>query len=283
MMPKISICIPCYNQVDNIKRLLNSILIQTYKDFEVIISDDSDNDLIKNCIEAYAINNIKYYKNAVALGSPANWNHAIDKASGDYIKIMHHDDWFTGEASLQAFVDVINKNPEVNFVVSHCVNVSTEREEIHDIPNLDMIRQTPDILYLGNHIGAPSVTFFRKSLLRFDNQLKWLVDIDFYIRMLRESTSMGVVTDPVISIGIHKNQITTSCRNNFRLNIFEYSYLYEKLNLASEKIFRDCLYEKLRWNHANTSDVINLEFPFFEKSKMLIQIYLKNLFTRVLK
>ncbi len=60
-MSKVVIGIPCYNSEDKIKRLLDSIMIQKYKDFDVIITDDSDNNHIENMLNDYAILNILYY------------------------------------------------------------------------------------------------------------------------------------------------------------------------------------------------------------------------------
>ncbi len=60
-MSKVVIGIPCYNSEDKIKRLLDSIMIQKYKDFDAIITDDSDNNHIENMLNDYAILNILYY------------------------------------------------------------------------------------------------------------------------------------------------------------------------------------------------------------------------------
>ena len=48
---------------------------------------------------------IRYFKNADQLGTPENWNEGLRKASGDWIKIMHDDDWFTGPESLHIFTE----------------------------------------------------------------------------------------------------------------------------------------------------------------------------------
>ena len=51
MNPFVSICIPAYKRISYLKRLLESIIIQTYKDYEVIITDDSDNDSVKDLLK----------------------------------------------------------------------------------------------------------------------------------------------------------------------------------------------------------------------------------------
>ena len=85
--PKVSICIPCYNNADEVERLLQSIYRQSYTDFEVNISDDSTSDetqaLVNGCYPM-----VKYQRNQKPYGHILNWNAAIKMAEGTYIKIM---------------------------------------------------------------------------------------------------------------------------------------------------------------------------------------------------
>ena len=107
--PKVSICIPCYNNADEVERLLQSIYSQAYTDFEVNISDDSTNDeteaLVHRCYPE-----VKYQHNQKPYGHIFNWNAALKMAEGDYIKLMFSDDWFTQETSLGTFVTLLDDN-----------------------------------------------------------------------------------------------------------------------------------------------------------------------------
>ena len=92
--PLISICIPAYLKPDYVVRLLKSVLQQTYKRVEVVISDDSPDDTVKIAIEPYKSElSIVYIQNRPALKSPANWNNAIRVAKGDFFILLHQDDW----------------------------------------------------------------------------------------------------------------------------------------------------------------------------------------------
>ena len=116
-MPKVSICIPTYNNADEVKHLLESIYEQEYKDFEVNISDDSTNKeiaiLVRTYQQQYGEEQIRYVHNEKRLGHIINWNAPIRMASGEYIKIMFSDDWFTDSKSLGAFVEMLDDNPDV--------------------------------------------------------------------------------------------------------------------------------------------------------------------------
>ena len=92
-MAKVSIGIPAYYGEEGVARLLRSIGQQEYEDYEVVITDDSGDDRIGRLAEGKK--NVRYYKNEVRLGAAANWNRAMRLCTGEYMKIMHHDDWFT--------------------------------------------------------------------------------------------------------------------------------------------------------------------------------------------
>ncbi len=120
----ISICIPTYKKPEYVKRLLDSISIQTFRDFEVIITDDSPGEEIRELCEAHRWPFfISYFKNDPPLGTPENWNEAIRRASRDWIKIMHDDDWFSDENSLGYFARAAAGNPEAVFIFSAYRNI----------------------------------------------------------------------------------------------------------------------------------------------------------------
>ena len=103
--PFISVCIPSFQRVEYLERLLTSIRQQTYGHFEVVLSDDSPDDSVKDLLKKYTDLPIRYFHNIPAAGTPMNWNLAIEKAKGDWIKIMHDDDWFSSPGSLERFAN----------------------------------------------------------------------------------------------------------------------------------------------------------------------------------
>ena len=102
----ISVCIPTYNQTKFLKKTIDSVIAQKDVLVEIIISDDSTtyevSDLIEEYINKYSF--IKYFINNPSKGSPENWNYVISKATGNFIKIMHHDEWFINEFALNKFL-----------------------------------------------------------------------------------------------------------------------------------------------------------------------------------
>ena len=110
--PKISVCIPSYEAngrgVEFIDKNVQSILSQTYKNIEIVISDHSKDDAIENHIKGLELDNIVYLRNTENIGFPAhNTNNAIKNSSGDFIKLMNLDDFIIGEDELQLIVNLL--------------------------------------------------------------------------------------------------------------------------------------------------------------------------------
>jgi len=91
--PKVSIGIPVYNGEDYLEEAINSILNQSYQNYEVIITDNDSTDNTSKICQKYLHNKkIKYYKNSTNLGATRNWNIAFSKSRGEYFTWHPHDD-----------------------------------------------------------------------------------------------------------------------------------------------------------------------------------------------
>ena len=241
----VSICIPSYRQPKLVKRCLNSILKQEHKNYEVIVTDDSPDNSVEKIVEKFEkMMNLQYLKNNKRKGTPENWNYAMKFASGKYIKIIHHDDWLSNVHSLSKYVDILDHNPDTDFVfsASNAFKMNGKLSFVHS-PNdlqIEMLKKYKDILFFGNFIGAPSCTIFRKSSnIVFDNKLKWLVDIDFYIRLLKLNHNFHFIKEPLINITTDgEYQVTMECVNNKCLELSEYYYLYKKITNKKVSIFK---------------------------------------------
>lgn len=223
-LPYISICIPAYKRVNYLKRLLDSIELQRYTNFEVVITDDSGADEAIGLFlstKKYSFD-IKYHKNIIPLGSPKNWIEAIGKSSGDWIKIMHDDDCFTGPNSLGEFVKTIK--PGLDCIFSGYKLVDDNLREIDKTINQYSFRRivnNPLTLFAGNIIGPPSVMMFRRGLdEHIDDRLKWIVDWEFYIR-LAVKYKLVYIPESLISVGHNETQVTNECFLNPEVEIPE--------------------------------------------------------------
>jgi glycosyltransferase involved in cell wall biosynthesis len=255
-MPKVSICIPTYKQVEHLRKTLSSIVEQEFTDYEVIISDDSPDDSVKNLLKEFTFTNpIIYVQHLPALGSPSNWNHAMQLAKGEYIKILHHDDYFTSPQSLRKFVELLDQNPNSTFAFSgttvDLLALHTTKQHYCAAIQFKKMKQQPDQLFFTNYIGAPSATIIRNtSICFFDTQLKWLVDVDWYMQLLYANANVAYTQEPLICT-VHggEGQITQAVIADKNIQVKEHLYLFEKLQnkqvaLKKYSIFFQLLFHK---------------------------------------
>lgn len=235
--PRISICIPVYKRAEHVERLLHSIRIQTFRDFEVVVSDDSPDESISSLLKQYADLRIIYFRNSPSLGAPANWNFAISKASGEWIKLMHDDDWFADQDSLEIFAKETNGGQQ--FVFSGFTNIFESGERMQQLFPLawkKRIIKNPLTLMARNVIGPPSVTLVHHSIReQYDILMKWRVDIDFYIRVLEKEQSLKVINKPLINVGIGASQLTNDCFNVAEVELPEALLMLKKYGLLPLK------------------------------------------------
>ncbi len=263
----VSICIPTYNQVISLKRCLDSIIEQSFVDYEIIITDDTRTNNVKIFIENYNFLNKPYlYKqNNIQLGSPANWNEAIKLAKGKYIKVLHHDDWFTYPNSLQEFVNCLENNPQasIGFVSSRNINLETFEIINMNTPtdiNILKIEKKPILLVCGNQIGSPSATIFRKyNMQYFDENLVWYVDTECYTNILtNQKNILSFCPLDAISNGVSNLQISRKCENDVKINIYEFFYYlnkYQIANLKEKEIFDAALMHIFKFNLKSILDI----------------------------
>lgn len=210
--PSISICIPAYKNKVFLERLLDSIKIQSYKNFEVVITDDSpDNDLFELCQRYNVYFELTYFKNPVNLNTPENWNEAVKKAKYEWIKIMHDDDWFVNDKSLAHFANAIFENPSACFFFSAYQNIYFDENRCKKMYLSlfwkSLLRSNSEILISRNVIGPPSVVLYKKSILQYDKKMKYVVDIDFYTSYLASSQFL-YIPRILVNVGIHSSQVT---------------------------------------------------------------------------
>lgn len=235
MKPYISICIPAFKNYSYLRRLLDSIKIQQYKHFEVVVTDDNPGNEIQDlCKEYDAYFELNYFKNIVNLNTPENWNESVRRAKYEWIKIMHDDDWFTGPDALGKFANAINSNPNIQFFFSAYQNIY-DGSGVIEVMKINKFWQyylarNIEILIALNVIGPPSVTLYKKNQLQYDSSMKYVVDIDFYTRYCT-STTFYFIPSVLVNVGIHADQVTKYTHG------VEEVHLKESLLMLNKKSF----------------------------------------------
>lgn len=115
-MPKVSVLMPVY-QTDEayLRQAIQSILNQTFSDFELLILDDCPSNSREQIVRSFTDLRIRYQKNPKNLGISATRNRLLDLAKGDYFAVMDHDD-IAMPTRLACQVRVLDNNPDIGVV-----------------------------------------------------------------------------------------------------------------------------------------------------------------------
>ena len=198
--PFFSIAIPTYGYggrgaefLEDSLRILNS---QTFKDFEVILSDHSEDDTIMDVYNKWADKlNIKYFRNSSGRGmiSP-NINNAMKLCSGKWIKVLFQDDFLYDENSLQIQSDLLISQPNIVWLMTKFYH-SNDGKSFYRLYD----PKWNNMIWTGNNtMGCPSgMTIKNKNLVFFNEELNWLMDVDYYKRMFDlhgEPSILGEIT-----------------------------------------------------------------------------------------
>jgi glycosyltransferase involved in cell wall biosynthesis len=236
--PLISICIPAYKRIDYLQKLLQSISIQSFKDFEVIITDDSPDDTVEKFVRNFTgFPNIQYFKNQQVLGTPENWNESIRKAQGTWIKLMHDDDWFADKDSLQIFYEYTLKHTDCRFFFSAYNNVF-DKDDVSKEIRLDargqfLLKESALNLFKKQYVGNPSCTLIKRDVsLFYDSDFKWVVDFEYYIRCLNQVKSFCYIDQILINVGVNEDQVTKFTFRKPEVEIPENHLMIQKMGFG---------------------------------------------------
>lgn len=204
----ISICIPTYEMkgkgVEYLEYSFNILYSQTFQDFEIVISDHSiDNNIELLCDYWKQILNIHYFKNEYKRGiSSANINNAIHKAKGEIIKILFQDDFLYDEQSLENQFKCFKEN----WLITACCHYNGVNIYKPFYP-----KYHDNIQYGQNTISSPSVLMFKnKDVIDFDDNLFWLMDVDYYKRLYNKFGPPDICNYITVVNREHENQVSNT-------------------------------------------------------------------------
>ncbi len=239
----LSVCIPTYDMrgVGHtfLKYSFDILTRQTFKDFDVVISDYSETNLIKDVCDAYKGRlDIRYHKNTDPTGGmSANANNVIRQATGKLIKMLFQDDFLYDNKSLEETVKHFDMEKD-HWLVTACE---------HSKDGVTFFRpfypKYNKNIHLGNNtISSPSVlTIKNDNPILFDVKLKWLMDCDYYKRCydaFGEPKIVNTIT-AVNRIGVHQtssNEATEAIRRKEYDYILEKYYVNQKGNLRLKNV-----------------------------------------------
>ncbi|NTA39811.1 glycosyltransferase [Agrobacterium salinitolerans] len=214
-MPRVSVIMPSYNHAAFIKESIDSILSQTFDDFELIVVDDGSKDVSNTIISEIKDPRLHHIPLEFNVGACEAMNIALSNCTGEYIGVCNSDDiWEKHKLARQ--VATIEQMPEVAAIFSDVtwINDAGKSLEGHEAPHFSTIFAQANrsrfgwirrLIEDGNCLCHPSV-LIRRSVFQevgnYDNYLRQLPDLDMWLRVVQRF-DIHVLPDKLLRFRVH--------------------------------------------------------------------------------
>lgn len=222
---KVSVCLPVCNGEEYLQASIESVLNQTFEDFELIITDDASIDSSYSIASSFAEKDsrIRLSRNSERRGLFKNYNDCMARAQGKYIKPFAQDD-LLDRSNLRIAVQVMERHPSLSLFSSrrHFIDLQGQIYEEDCPPETFFPKIAEDSVVTGdsaiaqclipivNRIGEPCSVMFPKRLMGsgFDESLHHLGDIDLWFQLLQKGTYYHS-RENLSSYRVHAHRATT--------------------------------------------------------------------------
>ncbi len=208
--PKVSVIIITYNRAQMLKTAMQTVLDQTFEDFELLIIDDGSPDDTENAVKSFHDPRVRYIKHAQNQGEGGARNTGVQHAEGEYIAFLDDDDeWFPNKLQLQ--VELLASQPQVGFVHSALINFYAETGEEVEIkaPVQAVSGNVFDDLLQENFVILSTV-IARKACFDavgpFDLSIPAGLDYDMWVR-ISQHYEFAYIDVPLIKYRKHLNKL----------------------------------------------------------------------------
>jgi glycosyltransferase involved in cell wall biosynthesis len=184
--PLVSIIIPVYNREKYIKRALDSVFLQTFNDFEIIIVDDGSTDNTKAIISTYLKDERVHYIFQKNQGVSSALNNGIGLSKGKYISLLHSDDFWIDKEKLKKQINFLEKHQDFSLVGGGIIRIKENEEKQHKILYVENDKDIRESMLFSCLFASSAVVFTKKSYLLsvgFNKELEVCEDWDLWLRL----------------------------------------------------------------------------------------------------
>lgn len=224
--PWLSVLIPAYEHARGVRHILDRLYAggpNGYGGVECLIGDDSCSEAVEDAVRSHPLfptGVVQYRRHRPSLGAVPNWNDLLARARGDYVLLMHHDECPESDEFFPRLRQATVLQSEwPDLLLLECLLPTLGGRRLrHHVPTWlrkALMAWSPDHLLLHNTLGAPSVVVLRRERVQpFNQALKWLVDVEWMVRLLRPPGTRCVFARglAIVSLPHAATSITASLR-----------------------------------------------------------------------
>jgi len=227
-MPRVSVGLPVYNGEQFLSDLLDSLLDQTYKDFELVICDNASDDRTQEICESYVSENrhFRYYRNGKNLGAAYNFNRTFKLSSGEYFKWVAYDDAYA-PAHLERCVEILDQEPSVVLSYPKTIIIDEKGKKVCDYEDRLNLRSSMPHKRLRQFLRKPPgcnpVYGLMRAEVLGETQLMGAyeaADYNFLVEMCLKG-EFCEVPEPLFYRRSHPRMSRRACRTSLDFAIWE--------------------------------------------------------------
>ena len=236
----VSVVMPVFNGEAYIAEAIESVLVQPYPQWELIVVDDGSTDQTRQVVETFGDPRIRYTRQTNQ-GQAAALNTGMALATGEYVTTLDADDWLTSE-SLPDRVQFLSEHAAYGAVYGdgfYCDAVGKPLARFSAYRPGNVTGDIYDVLIWTSLFGTGAPVMLRKRVLdqyalRYDERVVWCQDWEFYIRVA-EHTTFGAIDTVTVRYRLHGSNMTTVLGDRRKREAVIYT---EYKALASERFTR---------------------------------------------
>ncbi len=206
MKPLISVVMSVYNEEKFLDESIQSILNQTFKDFELIMIDDFSTDNSLEIMKSYKDERIKIIDLKENLGCPNSRNEGLKIAKGKYIALLDGDD-ISLKKRLEKQFNYLENNSHIFLVGSSAIYINEDGKEIRRFRKYDDYEMLAWRLPRSCSIVLSSIMFRNKNKI-YDIRYKGASDYKFLITLLEEGKNLSNIPEFLIKYRVHSNSMS---------------------------------------------------------------------------
>lgn len=281
----ISIVLPVYNGEKYLRESIDSVLAQTYKNWELLIVDDCSTDSSAAIAKEYASKDrrIYYYRNENNLRLPRNLNKGFRLAKGDYLTWTSDDNKFKPTA-LEKMYDALKNNQNAQFVFASCRVINSEGEEIEYI----MVDDKRKKQIVGHNVVGACFMYTRKAyeeVGEYNPDFTLVEDYDYWQRIYAKFNAVAI-SDILYEYRWHDGALTSTMKKDafnktLEKMLLKNRPLFGKIDVESNYYFYQGLYNcrknledkknPYKWKYKWYSMIFLFEYRIPGKIKRIIK------------
>lgn len=245
---KITVLMCVYNGEEYLKESVDSILRQTYKEFEFLIIDDCSTDDTLKVLNSYEDPRITLFVNDENIGLTKSLNKGLLLARGGYIARMDADD-ISAVNRLQTQLDIMESNKDITLIYGNTDFIDVNSEKICSSYRPKSVDKVLKNLEINNFIPHPTVMFVKSDIISvggYDERLNVAQDLDLWIRLRDNGFCFKYLNAKLLNYRLNPDTVRNGAYENYWFTVCKYCITHYSKKSVAKYFFKLTIFQMLK-------------------------------------